>query len=594
MINTRGLTVRTRCMTATFSALTPLAPLPRLIVAVARRRALEATARIALPCAALACAGSLVIARYASGAPRALTLVLVVPALHQLVWAKRRAAEAPLPLAMEVDRRLDARAAVVTAAELALGGVSASTEFRERIAVDARKALENRHPREVTAPLSKRARGGLLASVALLAVGIAAPVPRVVRPPPVAVRVTRDATAADAARAAAEALSAAAQQDSDHAPQLASVAAAARALARDLEVGVARDDALARADELDRSAEEALSWARDPRRQAAVDAALSELTDPETAALRDALARGDMARVDEAVRALADQREAASRQRAMEALSRAAAAARSAGANDLARALDDEQGLLRRRGASNELARSIAQALGDTPAARRIAEHLARNGSDQELSRALDEVMREFDRGLTDEERRRIAQQMARMAAQADPGSRANFERAGRAMSPEEARAAMRALLEAMRNGSLDRTRAGNAARAGGAARGDLARLRVGLQTGRTPGRAQGAPGSGSPGAGGRGGDHDPGHIETAGHTAALSRPGFVAPARGAADPRNPGVPVSVEHIDTTGARAVTPDESRIRQAAPSALHGIERTPVPEAYRRQVRVYFGS
>lgn len=594
MINPRGQTVCTECMSDPFSALSPFAPLPRLIVAVARRRALEATAKMALPCAALASAGSLVIARYASCAPRALTLVLVVPALRRLLWARRRAAEAPLPLAMEVDRRLDARAAVVTAAELALGGVSATSELGEKISLDARNALENKLPRDVVSPLTRRAKGSLAASAVLLAAGLAAPVPRVERRRPATVRVARDTSAADAAREAAEALSAAAQQDSDHAPQLASVAAAARALAHDLEVGVAREDALARADELDRSAEEALSWARDPRRQAAVDAALSELTDPETAALRDALARGDMARVDEAVRALADQREAASRQRAMEALSRAAAAARSAGANDLARALDDEQDLLRRRGASNELARSIAQALGDTPAARRIAEHLARNGSDQELSRALDEVMREFDRGLTADERRRIAQQMARMAAQADPGSRANFERAGRAMSAEEARAAMRALLEAMRNGSLDRTRAGNAARAGGAARGDLARLRVGLQTGRTPGRAQGAPGSGSPGAGGRGGDHDPGHIDTTGHTAALSRPGFVAPARGAADPRNPGVPVSVEHIDTTGAQAVTPDESRIRQAAPSALHGIERTPVPEAYRRQVRVYFGS
>ncbi len=575
-------------MDSPLASLKGLSPLPRLVVALARRHALEGAARVALPLALSASALAIALARYSPTTPRLVAFALITPALAPFVIVARRAERSPIPLALEVDRRLDAHAAVVTAAEITLGKTVAPERFAEKIIGDARKALDGRRPSDVTRALSRTARWSLAACALLLVAGVAVPVrpaPRNMRRPAAA---TRDTSAASAAREAAEALAAAAQQDPAHAPQLSAVAEAARALARALEVGVARDEALARSDDLERSADEALSWARDPQRQRALDAALSELTDPEVAALRDALARGDLERVDEAVRRLADQREAASRQRAMEALSRAAQAARNAGAQDLANALEEERDLLRRRGASSELARAVAQALGDTPAARRIAEHLGRNEQDQELSRALDEVMREMDRQLTAEERRRIAQAMARMANQADAGSRANFDRAARAMTPEEARAAMRALLESMRNGSLDRTRAGNAARAGGAARGDLARLRVGLQTGRTPAR-----GGGTPGSGGRGGDHDEGHMPTTGRTDAVRGGGFTAPTIGAADPRNPGVPVSEELVDTTGAHAVTPDEARIRQAAPAAMHGIERTPVPDAYRDQVRVYFG-
>ena len=324
----------TRCMDSPLASLEALAPLPRLVVALSRRRALEGVARAGLPLALSASAAALLLARYAPSTPRFVAFALIAPALVPLLLAERRVAREPLPLALEVDRRLEAHAAVVTAAEITLGKTAAPEGFAEKIVEDARKALAGRRPSDVTRALSRRARWSFVACAVLLVAGAAVPVRPAPHAPPRRVAMTRDTSAAGAAREAAEALAAAAQQDPEHAPQLSAVAEAARALAHALEVGVARDEALERSDELERSADEALSWARDPQRQRALDAALSELTDPEVAELRDALSRGDLARVDDAVRRLADQREAASRQRAMEALSRAAQAARNAGARE--------------------------------------------------------------------------------------------------------------------------------------------------------------------------------------------------------------------------------------------------------------------
>lgn len=587
---------------SSLSRLDALAPLPRLLAVVAGRRALDRVVSVALPCALVAGAASVLLARYAHHVPRAVALAAIVPAFVPLVLARRRIERDALPLALEVDHRLKADAAVVTAAELLLASRATAEGLPERIQSDARKALDGRGARDVFAPLGRRHHATLAGAVALVIAALVAPI-RPARPtaPPRVVAKVKDAQTAEAARQVAESLEAAAREDPDHARPVEAVATAARQLARDLEHGMSRDEALARMDELERSADEALAWARDERHREAANAALAELDTPDQRELRDALAQGDMSRVDEAVRRVADQREAAARRAAEEALARAAEAARSHGSNDLARALDEERDLLRRRGASNDLAREVARALGNTPGAQRIAEHLSRaSQSDRELSRALDEVMREMDRTLTPEERRRLAEAMARMATQADPGTRANFERAGRAMTPEEARAAMRALLEQLRNGSLDRTRAGGAARAGEGARGEMVRLRVGLQTGRTPGRgegqgrnsANGTPGS-TPGSGGHGSDHDEGHVPTAGSTRRANGQGFVAPVQASPDPTNPGLPVGSELVDTTGAQAVTATPERLQQIAPSALQGLERTPVPEPYRDQVRTYFG-
>lgn len=540
----------------------------------ALRRAVERSATPGVIGAGVSAVAAAMLARYAPQVPRAWALVALCPWALVAVLA-RRALRRPLSLAHEVDRGLDADAAVLTAAELCLDGRDVSAPVRARITRDADARLAGKRAWHAVAPPSRRARAMIALSVALAVASQRAPIPAAAPRRAVASRpARRDPAAAREAHALADALREVATRDPDRADALRRLAGDADALARTLDVGAPPDAALEALDALTQQADPMLAWAADEAHRRAAEAALAELDDP---SLRDALARGDLARLDEAVRALADSREASARQAAEASLRRAAQAARQQGRGDLADALDDEADLLHRRGASSELARAVAQSLAGTPGAQRVADHLARN-EDRALSQALDAAMREVDRGLTPDERRRLAQALARMASQADPGSRAELDRAARAATPEEMRAAMQQMVDALRRGALDHTRAGRTG--AGDARGQLARLRLAMQPG------------GAPGAGPSSGQRDPGHVDTVGHTQAIARQGFVAPVQAAQDPARPGVPVSSERFDTTGARASEPSEVRLREAAPAALQGIERTAVPEPYRDQLREYF--
>lgn len=574
-----------------------IAPLADLMLALARRRALSRALRWSAPLAFVSLGVALALARFAPHVPRALALVLLAPSLWPLVRAARLVDERPLELALAVDQRLDADASVLSAAELALNAATPSA-LTDRVREDARKALAGRRARDVLPPWTVPEQRVMAVVVAAVLLAVGAPIrARVVPVVSRAVRV-QNPEAAQEARRVAEALESAALNDPDRAERLRAVADNARTLAERLEAGTARDTALTDLDAIDRQAEQALGWARDQQHRAAVDAALAELNDPATQALRDALARGDMRALDAAARALADSREASSRQSAQEALGRAAQAARRAGANDLASALEEEESLLRRRGQSSALARAVSEALGQSEASRRIAEHLGRSG-DGESSRALDAAMREVAAGLTPEEIRRLAEAMARMATQGAQGeSQAAMQQAGRAATQAEMRAAMNELVRQLRNGSLDRTRAGAAGEAGAQAQGAIGQVRLGLQRGNRPGSGNGPGMPGGPGGapggqpGGNGGSHDEGHVPSSGQTQAVHRPGFVAPAQGMTDPTHPGVPMGTDMVDTTGTRAHGPMDVQLRQAAPSAVRGVEHTPMPQPYRDQVRVYF--
>lgn len=569
----------------------PLLPLPRLrplLRVVALRRGLARGLLWVTAGAALSSVSALALARWAPHTPRALALIPLSLSLAVLALA-RRELRRPLALAVELDRRLSADAAVLTAAEIHLSPAPRDPDLAARVTDDARRALSTARARAVFAPLPRRRWVPALAALALVPVAQLVPIRAAVsaRRRPSQPRTPRP-QAAEAARAVAEALREAALHDVDHADALRAAADRADVLSRELTVGVTQDQALAGADEVERAANESLDWARDPRNQRAVDAALAALDDPAARDLRDALARGDLSRVDEAARRLADQREARDRRAAEASLRQAAEEARRNGSNALARALDDEADLLHRRGQASALAREIAEALRGTQGGQRAAEHLQRNG-DRDLSRALDEILRELDRELTADERRRLAQALARMSEGASGESRADLDRAARAPTPEELRRAMRDLVERLRRGGLDDTRAGRGRRAGAGVGAGMTRLRLQLQPGMGNGNGAGdgnGTGTGGPGPGG-------GHVDDRSRTRDLRGDGMVAPVSGTPDPAHPGVPLAVEHVDTTGARALTPSEVRLREAAPAALGGVEETSVPDGYREQLRVYFG-
>jgi len=566
-----------------WSALAGFEPLGAMLVRVALREGAVGAARWGLPVALVGGVAGLALARWVPSVPRGvvagLWVLLAVPCWRawRRVWAR------PLVALAAVDAGLGADAAVLTAAELALvprAGVAEAVGVRVRD--DARKALAGRRVHEAVAPVPRRAWVALGLSFAGFAAAMVVPVrPARAR----VVRVTRpDATAAEMARTAAEAMGAAEVQAVPGVPSMEAVQARAEALARALEAGMTRDEALTATESVSQALEESLAWTQAAEHQRAVDAALEALGDPSLDAVRDALARGDLSQMNDAVRALADRREAASQRAAAAALDRAAAAARAAGSSALGAALEEEASLLRRRSAAHGLAQALATALGETAAGRRVAEHLARAGSEEgALSRALDAAMREFDRGLSEAERRRVAQALAQMAAASEGTSQAEFSRAAQAMTPEQARAAMRALLESLRRGGLERSRAAQRARAGRGARDAMGSLRVRLQMGSGAG-----PGGGQ----GQGSGNDPGHVATTGHTERVRGDGFVAPVEPARDPGQPGVPVESVRVQTTGARARAADAVQLREAAPAALQGVEAMPVPAPWRDQVRVYF--
>jgi hypothetical protein len=558
--------------------LSHLAPLPRWLALLAAERALALAARLAAVGGAAALGLAWVLAHTRPDAPRAWILVALVPAFApfaRLPWTVRRDAVA---LALTVDHRLGARAAVVTAVELALRDAPA-TPFTHRIAEDALRAVRERPARDTVRAPSRGTLGALGLALGLTITALT--LPRVT-PPEASTRPHRptvhDSDLHSAARDALAALEAAQREDPAHAQALDASVAQARRLAEALAQGMPREEALAQQDALEREAQDALGWALASERQRALDAALGALDDRSLEALRRALARGDLRGTDAAVQALADQRERADRARAEVALSRAAEAARRAGASDLADALDAERALLQRRGARSALARALAQALGDDPRARRAAEHLARGG-DHGSARALEEALQALERDLTPAERQRLTQALARLAREAPEGrSQEGLARAARAPTAQELRAALRALARGL--DGADRTPGGGARRAGDGALGALGRLRVGLQTGRVP--AGGA----------RANSRDEGHDPLVGRSPGLRPPGFTAPVDARRDPRTPAAPVAVEWVDPTGDRALLPGAVTLQRAAPAALQGIEHAPVPEAYRAQVRGYF--
>lgn len=512
---------------------------------------------------------------------------------------------------LALDRQLGAHAAVLTAAEWSLAPLSApSPPVHARVLADAEEALARATWRDLgLAPLWR----GLFVSAVMLALTVGAlrvsiaPVPASTRP---SERPLPSASAASIA-AAAETLGNVAPEAPGH-EAAAEATREARQLAHALEHAITFDAAQSRTEALEQRTRDARLWSRAEAHQRAREAALEALRAPSHRALADALSQGDLRALDEAVRQLADRREAAAQRAAAEALARAAEAAGRNGSSPLADALRDESALLQRRATASRLATAIARALEANPAGRRIAAHLQRS-DDTSLSDALSETLRSLDGGLSEAERQRVAEALAAMSQQPENVSRAELERAARAMTEAEAREAVRQLIESLRRPGVERSPAGQAAATTAQAEGQIRQLRVRFQlerqgaTASNPSNATPAAGnaahtaSSTPGGAPNGapsanpaGPHAAGgaHIDSTGQTAAVHATGFMAPVTAPPNPSNPGTVVSIERSDTTGARAQRLDRVSLERAAPSAVEGVERMPVPAPWREQVRAYF--
>ncbi|HOU94733.1 MAG TPA: hypothetical protein PLU22_26965, partial [Polyangiaceae bacterium] len=296
-------------------------------------------------------------------------------------------------------------------------------------------------------------------------------------------------------------------RDAAQRARLEEIARRARELRADLARGLPKREAQARLAELRDAVSQERLRLGDAQNRPGLDAAVRKLAaDPRLARAAEALGAGDLTEFDQQMQRLANQAEDEARTAAKTALEEAAKAARERGAGPLADALERQRQEFAAREdraeALRELARQLGDALGDE--ARRDLEEFSERG-DPEAQRRLAEALEDALQGLSDEERKRLAERLAKRLAQDEsirPLTREQLDELRRGLESNEGREALRERLRelANRDPSADAERErglGEAERGGADAERELGLVPVPSPGG--SGADQPAPGSGSP-----------------------------------------------------------------------------------------------
>jgi hypothetical protein len=359
--------------------------------------------------------------------------------------AQRRWSDADV--ALFLDARLGCNEAVSTALEWR----TRATDVTDEIAHAADTALDGTTASAVRPRVTRRVHATL--PLLLLALGALAFVPP--RDP-----LPGEAPARDIVKAKLEGLKkveplgAVAQGSKLEQQKLQAIAEAARKLAADAEQGMERKAAL---DALERLRAQTLAERKlvpDAARRAGIDAAAKALSrHTETAAAARALERADLVALDEELRRLADTLETRSREIAEQALQEAAAAARARGAGDVASALEEQHRLLKKRGADSAAMKELAKLLGDKlgPEGNRQLSRLGRG--DPEAAEALAQAMADALKGLSEEERKRVAEALQKNAQGMESGQAMTAEQMkalAKSLSSEAGKAQLEQALKQM------------------------------------------------------------------------------------------------------------------------------------------------
>ncbi|MFO7179069.1 MAG: hypothetical protein DIU78_010250 [Pseudomonadota bacterium] len=488
----------------------------------------------------------------------------------------------------EIAQFLDARLAApetVTTAVLARG----STPEAEAMARTRALAL-------LTAAPSERLRPRLLTRVhALLPVGIALTIASGLLPLPPASAGTEPGSALVRKRVSGleriEALEHAPALSPADAERLRALAREARALALELERGMEQREAAARVAELrERIAAERERFG-DSLERAGLDAAVNVLEGrPETRRLGRALGEGDLVAFDDEMQKLAALTEAEARRAAREALREATEAARAKGSKRLAELLERKLRELEEREQVLRGLRALGQSLADRldEAARRDLAELGKNLDPEAMLRLTEAIARALE-GLSDEERKRLleqlAQRLAREGGELEAMDAEDLEALLRRLETPEGRRALEAALRALseRSPEAERDRMLEEAERGGA----QAERELGLPLplpGRaaSPGnqRSQTGDGSGPPAAPSGSSREVPGDELRARADATLL----------------PGTPLGTSALGRApaevGAQARQPSLGALGTARARELSGMEGSDVPEDYREHVGRYF--
>jgi len=562
---------------------------------------------------ALAVIPALVAWRTGHGTLRPLCAVLgVVGAAAGIVVARRRR-WSDVDVALWLDDRLGTQEAIATAVELR-NGAEDDDAARAVVVSTAASALA-----QAPAEDAQRARPVVLrplhalAPLAVAALVFVARSPLPVAPPVVAApgesRV--QLTQVEGLKKVAE-LGKAHARDEAQRQRLDDLAKDAEKLRVDLEKGLEKREALDRIAKLrDDIAAEKLTLG-DGERRAGLEAAISKLQQQDaTKEAAKALGDHDLEKMDREMERIANAREKQDRDAAKHALDDAAAAARSAGAPDVAKALEEQKRAFEQREQRSQALRDLEKAMEDSgtasPDQQSESEALDRKGSDESARKLADAMGKALEK-LTPEQRKKLAEKLREQAAkqgkhQGDPRDLKDLaDDLGTPEGQQKLEDQLRQLAEQDDESpeSQEQKDLDGAEQGADGAEGQINGQGPsnGNSNGNGPGVPAPMPGNGSsnasgdgPGAGGH--HHDTGTGPHDGHTGEVDTGTLRSRARGPMS-RAPGMPGS-----TTGWTPGKADGTAnlrgtgaLGTAGPGEIDGVDHSDVPEEYREQVRQYF--
>ena len=386
----------------------------------------------------------------------------------------------------------------------------------------------------------------------------------------------------------------------------------AKKLRGDLAQGMEKREALSRMAKLrDSIAELRSEFGKEQNRQG-LEAAISALNEhAEAKKAARALGDGDITAFDQEMQRLANQAEKQARESAKHALEDAERAAREKGAQGLADALKEQRDAFDKRAADAEALRELGQALSgklDPEALEDLKEF--GQGGDPRAARRLAAAMGRALSKLSEEERKRLAEQLKKQLDQSPGGAasamtREELEEMARRLASAEGQKELEEQLrqmanpdptpEAKRDGAL-----GDAERGLNDAERGMGMMPLPMPgapgeppgPSSPPGQGQGNASGKEPG-GGPGSHHDTGTGDHAGQSQAVAAPEL----RAKANVQRSGV--GPMHAATLGRAPARPGDTAnqrgtgsLGSVAPGEIGAIEQSEVPEEYREHVGRYF--
>lgn len=389
--------------------------------------------------------------------------------------------------------------------------------------------------------------------------------------------------------------------------RLKKLAAEAKKLREDLAKGLEKREALARIARLrDEVNAERLRFG-DRENRAGLDAAVSELEKNKlTGKAGRALSAGDITAFDAEMQRLAALAEKEDRDAARKALDEAHKAAKEKGAKALAETLEREKKKLEEAEAKMEALRELARELGNSldEDGRRALWEANESGSpdaQRRLAEALDRALA----GMTEEERKRLAERLRQNSSQGgggqqSPMTKEELEELAKRLEQKGAEDKLREELRelARRDPSEDAQRErglGEAERGGSDAERSLGAIPMPMGNGQAPGKGpqQELPKSGGQDGKGQGSGKDEGTGNHDGKTAPLDVKELRSKAGGKL------LPGARMHAGTLGRAPARAGETAnqlgtgaLGKVGPTEVGAVEGAEIPEEYREQVGRYF--